>query len=82
MWRRIILDYGNFIQFEPVTLVPFEPKLINFSRLSRDQMDWLNMYNAEVLDKVGSRLVQHMPPHHHSPCTPDCTVCTQRTLGL
>ena len=24
----IILEYGDFIKFEPVTLVPFEPKLI------------------------------------------------------
>lgn len=48
--------YGKFIQFEPVTLVPFEPKLINVSRMSREQVDWINEYNTIVLDKVGARL--------------------------
>jgi len=50
-----ILEYGKFIQFEPVTLVPFEPKLIDVTKLSREQMDWLNQYNSLVLNKVGTR---------------------------
>ena len=29
--------YGEFIGFEPVTLVPFEPKLIDFSLMSPGQ---------------------------------------------
>jgi hypothetical protein len=49
------LDYGKFIQFEPVTLVPFEPKLIDVSKLSREQVDWLNQYNSLVLSSVGTR---------------------------
>ena len=29
--------YGKFVGFEPVTLVPFEPKLIDFSMMSPGQ---------------------------------------------
>ena len=29
--------YGEFVGFEPVTLVPFEPKLIDFSMMSPGQ---------------------------------------------
>ena len=48
-------EYGNFIKFEPVTLVPFEPKLINFSLLTPEQIEWLNEYNAIIREKVGPR---------------------------
>ena len=30
--------YGKFVGFEPVTLVPFEPKLIDFSMMSPGQV--------------------------------------------
>lgn len=48
-------QYGNFIKFEAVTLVPFEPKLINFSLMSPEQIDWYNVYNQIIRDKVGPR---------------------------
>ena len=48
-------EYGSFIKFEPVTLVPFEPKLINFSLLTPEQIEWLNEYNAIIREKVGPR---------------------------
>ena len=47
--------YGNFIRFEAVTLVPFEPKLINFSLLKPEQIDWYNEYNFLIREKVGPR---------------------------
>lgn len=42
--------------FEPVTLVPFESKLINGTLLSRKQCEWLNNYHATVLQVVGEEL--------------------------
>ncbi|XP_047476476.1 xaa-Pro aminopeptidase 1-like [Penaeus chinensis] len=42
--------------FEPVTLVPFEAKLINQTLLSRKQCDWLNNYHATVLQVIGDEL--------------------------
>jgi len=50
--------FGPFYGFKPVCLVPFEPKLIDFSLLSREQVDWLNRYNKMVMDKVGPVLLQ------------------------
>ena len=44
--------FGPFYGFEAVCLVPFEPKLIDYDLLSREQVDWLNLYNKKVLDKV------------------------------
>ena len=47
--------YGDFIKFEPVTLVPFEPKLIDFSLMNIRQIEWYNEYNALIREKVGPR---------------------------
>jgi len=49
-------EFGTFMQFEPVTLVPFEPKLIDFNALSPDQTEWLRNYNALIEEKIASRL--------------------------
>ena len=47
---------GNFVEFAPVTLVPFEPKLIDFSQLSVKQIEWYNSYNEVVKEKVLPKL--------------------------
>lgn len=44
--------------FEPVTLVPFEPKLIKFELLSPEQIEWYNNYNKVVMEQVGMRLLE------------------------
>ena len=51
-------EYGKFVKFEPVTLVPFEPKLINFEMMSPEQIEWYNNYNKLTIEKVGSRSVK------------------------
>ncbi|CAG0913330.1 unnamed protein product [Notodromas monacha] len=38
---------GPYLGLEPVTFVPFEPKLICAELLSTKQKNWLNNYNAE-----------------------------------
>ena len=43
---------GEFVKFQPITLVPFEPKLIDPKLMSVRQLEWLNMYNQEILGKV------------------------------
>lgn len=51
--------FGNkkFLGFKPVTLVPFEPKLINYSSLSEAQIAFLNSYNQRCLSEVGPYLL-------------------------
>jgi Xaa-Pro aminopeptidase len=38
----------EWLRFEPISLVPFEPKLIKFELLSNKQKAWLNSYNLMV----------------------------------
>ncbi|XP_067011174.2 xaa-Pro aminopeptidase 1 [Anabrus simplex] len=46
----------NYLGFRVVTLVPFEPKLINVAMLSHDHRKWLNDYNVQIRLKVGPEL--------------------------
>ncbi|XP_055589839.1 uncharacterized protein LOC129742016 [Uranotaenia lowii] len=48
---------GNkFLSFQDITLVPFEPKLIDRSMLTSPQIKWLNDYNARIRQQVGEEL--------------------------
>ncbi|KAL1122414.1 hypothetical protein AAG570_003818 [Ranatra chinensis] len=46
----------KFFGFDSVTLVPFEPRLIDLSKLSPQQIHWLNEYNKRVRNEVGTEL--------------------------
>ena len=46
----------QILGFEPVCLMPFEPKLIDLKLLNHDQKAWLNNYNRRIRDKVGAEL--------------------------
>ena len=42
----------EFLEFETLTLVPFEKKLIEKKLLSRDELRWLNSYHHNVYKKL------------------------------
>jgi Xaa-Pro aminopeptidase len=49
--------YGRtFLGFKTVTLVPYEPKLIDLGLLSVHQIRWLNNYNDKIRIQVGAEL--------------------------
>ncbi|GAB1602992.1 xaa-Pro aminopeptidase 1-like [Argonauta hians] len=48
----------DFLKFKPITLVPFEPNLIDYSLLDRDQIKWLNNYNKLCEDIIGPELMR------------------------
>lgn len=52
------MDGVTMLGMETVTLFPYEPHMIDFSILTDEQIEWLNKYNAETLDKVGSLVKQ------------------------
>ena len=46
----------QMLGFEPVCLMPFEPKLINLKLLNFEQKAWLNNYNNRIREEVGAEL--------------------------
>ncbi|VVC30469.1 Hypothetical protein CINCED_3A013194 [Cinara cedri] len=50
---------GKYLTFTPITLVPFEPKLIDYYMLSPKQVRWLNAYNDKIRKEVGAELLKN-----------------------
>lgn len=51
----------TFLGFETVTLVPYEPNLINYDLLSQSQVDWINDYHKRIMDTLGEELRRDKP---------------------
>jgi len=49
-------DGVGYLTMEPVTLVPIQHKMIIPTLLTQAEIDWLNAYHAECLDKIGGYL--------------------------
>jgi len=49
-------DMGEFLTFEPLTLFPFDLKLIDPSMLNEAETDWLNNYHAHVYRSLSPHL--------------------------
>src|SRR6185436_12333616 len=51
-------NFGDrgYLKFEHVTMVPIQTKLIEKSLLEPSEVEWVNKYNKECLDKVGPLL--------------------------
>jgi Xaa-Pro aminopeptidase len=49
-------DERDQLQFETLTFVPFDRRLVVVDMLSPGERDWLNAYHAEVLAKLSPRL--------------------------
>ncbi len=45
-------DTSGFMEFETVTLYPFEHTLIDKSRLTKEEISWINMYHKKVYSGI------------------------------
>lgn len=48
--------YGQFMEFENLTFVPFDLEGIDASLLNASDIDWLNAYHASVYEKISPSL--------------------------
>lgn len=49
-------EFGRFLGFETLTLVPFERDAILVEELEAWEKEWLNRYHADIIKKVGKYL--------------------------
>ena len=49
-------QYGRWLGFRPLTMVPIDTAPVLVDELSRVQLDWLNAYHAEVYKTLAPRL--------------------------
>lgn len=45
-------EFGNFLEFEPLTLCPIDTRPINFSMLTPQEKEWLNTYHRTVHNRL------------------------------
>ena len=45
-------EYGEFFNFETITLVPFDIQGIDISLLTSKEKDWINNYNSKILKEI------------------------------
>lgn len=44
--------FANFLEFETLTLYPYDQKLIQWDLLSKDEVDWINAYHQRVEEEL------------------------------
>ncbi|MGZ8256068.1 MAG: M24 family metallopeptidase [Burkholderiaceae bacterium] len=49
----ITTEFGEFLQFETLTLCPIDTRLVDKSMMTDDELMWLDNYHAEVHRRVG-----------------------------
>lgn len=49
-------EYGQFMAFEPLTMVPFDPEAIRVEMLTERDKELLDAYHEEVYKKIADRL--------------------------
>ncbi|WP_022666762.1 aminopeptidase P family protein [Desulfospira joergensenii] len=49
-------EFGRFLKFENLTLCHFEAKLMDKERLTREEIDWVNIYHENVYEKLSPGL--------------------------
>ena len=47
---------STWYEFEPLTYIPFDKRLIDLNRLSTSQREWLELYNNAVVEKLAPTL--------------------------
>ncbi len=45
-------EFGEFLEFETVTLCPFDRSLIDVSKLTDEELEWVNDYHRRVRDRL------------------------------
>jgi Xaa-Pro aminopeptidase len=49
-------EFGEFLEFETLTLCPIDTRCLDFSILRADELDWLNRYHAMVRERLAPKL--------------------------
>ena len=63
-------QYGRWLGFAPLTMVPISTEPVLVDELSRAQLDWLNDYHARVYETLSPRLNEEEKAWLQAKCAP------------
>jgi Xaa-Pro aminopeptidase len=59
--KKLKTDGKKFFKFAKLTLIPIQKNLINLDLMTDTELDWLDSYHKEVLEKVSPLLEEGSP---------------------
>ncbi len=63
-------EYGKFYCFEPVTFCPIDTKAVELSKLSDEELEWLNQYHKTVAETLSPLLTSKEKEWLEKACAP------------
>lgn len=54
--KYVETEFGEFLEFEPLTVCPIDLKAVNVDMLSAEERNWINDYHFMVYDKLSKHL--------------------------
>ena len=52
-------EFGDYLKFESLTLCPIDTRCIALDLMQQEEIDWLNAYHQEVLQRLSPRVQGH-----------------------
>jgi Xaa-Pro aminopeptidase len=49
-------EFGEFLEFETLTLCPIDTRCVQRDQLRQDEVDWINAYHAEVRRRLAPKV--------------------------
>lgn len=62
-------SFDHFLQFKPLSLVPFDWKIIKSDQLTQQEKEWVNQYHQQILEKI----YPHLDPNEQAWLMKMCT---------
>lgn len=63
-------EFGQFLQFETLTLCPIDQNLIDWQIMSNAEISWLNAYHKRVYDTISPKLNEYEREWLSKKCSP------------
>lgn len=70
VYSKVSTEYENYLEFEPLTLVPIDKRLIDVYLLDSGERDWLNNYHRKVYESLAACVNDNVKKWLKASCSP------------
>lgn len=70
VYSKVSAEHENYLEFEPLTLVPIDKRLIDVYLLDSGERDWLNNYHRKVYESLAACVNDNVKKWLKASCSP------------
>mgnify|MGYP004516480227 FL=1 len=70
VYSKVLSEHENYLEFEPLTLVPIDKRLIDVYLLDSGERDWLNNYHRKVYESLAACVNDNVKKWLKASCSP------------